>query len=536
MEQEILRRRTFAIISHPDAGKTTLTEKLLLYGGALQLAGSVTARRNQRATTSDWMELERQRGISVSSTVLQFEYGGYWVNLLDTPGHQDFSEDTYRVLTAVDAAVMVIDAGKGIESQTLKLFEVCRRRGIPIFTFMNKLDRPARDPLALLDELERVLGLHAYPMNWPLGDGGEFRGLYDRQSLQVHFFERVPGGAYRAPVTVTGLEDPTVRDCMLPAAYLRVVEELAMLEGAGAEFDGGGVLAGELTPVFFGSAVNNFGVQLLLDAFLELSPTPRPRAARSGLVRPGDAGFSGFIFKIQANMDPRHRDRLAFVRVCSGRFERDMTVVHTRTGKRVRLSSSHKLFGRERETLDEAYAGDVVGLVGHADFRIGDTLAEDAGLVFDEIPRFPPECFAWLHSASTAQFKRFREGLEQLLQEGVAQAFLLMTSAQRVPLLGAVGPLQFEVVQYRLQTEYGAESRFESAPWKVIRWVNPEGRAVGPDDLPTGARLATDSAGQVVVLFAEEWSCDYFAERHPEVRLERLPIRVPEGAGLAVKV
>jgi peptide chain release factor 3 len=525
MEREISRRRTFAIISHPDAGKTTLTEKLLLYGGAVNLAGSVTARKNQRATTSDWMELEKKRGISVSSTVLQFEYQGYCVNLLDTPGHKDFSEDTYRVLTAVDCAVMVIDAGKGIETQTRKLFEVCRQRGIPIFTFMNKLDHPARDPLSLLDELEHVLGLHAYPVNWPLGDGRDFRGLFDRRSKQVHFFERSPGGAYRAPVSVHGLSDPIVQETMEPDVYTRVVDELAMLEGAGAGFDHAAILAQKLTPVFFGSAVNNFGVQLLLDAFLELAPKPQPRQVNGKTVDPQTAGFSGFIFKLQANMDPKHRDRLAFVRICSGRFERDMTVVHTRTGKKVRLASSHKLFGRDRETVDEAYAGDVVGLVGHSEFRMGDTLAEDPTLVFDELPRFGPECFAWIHSSSTAQFKRFREGLDQLLQEGVVQSFFLQNATQRVPLLGAVGPLQFEVVQYRLQSEYGADSRLEAGPWKVLRWVMPSGRAVDESMLPSGARLAADVVGQTVVLFVDQWSCDFFAQKHPQVVLSTLPAK-----------
>jgi peptide chain release factor 3 len=526
MQQQITRRRIFAIISHPDAGKTTLTEKFLLYGGAVQLAGSVTARKNQRATTSDWMELERQRGISVSSTVLQFEYGGYCVNLLDTPGHKDFSEDTYRVLTAVDAAVMVIDAGKGIETQTRKLFEVCRLRGIPIFTFMNKMDRPAREPLSLLDELERVLGIAAFPVNWPLGDGQDFRGVFDRQGRLVHFFERVPGGEYRAPVSVHGLSDPQVRDQLAPEVYARTVEELAMLDGAGAGFDHEAILAGQLTPVFFGSAVNNFGVQLLLDAFLELAPPPRPRPADGREIVPLESGFSGFIFKIQANMDPKHRDRLAFVRVCSGRFERDMTVTHTRTGRKLRLSSSHKLFGRDRETIDEAYPGDVVGLVGHSDFRIGDTLAEDPSLVYHEIPRFTPECFAWLQSSSTAQFKRFREGLEQLLQEGVVQSFFLKDSGQRVPLLGAVGPLQFEVVQYRMQTEYGAESRLEASPWKVLRWVVADGGAQLDDSqLPTGARLASDAAGKTIILFPDQWSCDFFGQRNSRIGLSVLPVQ-----------
>jgi peptide chain release factor 3 len=470
------------------------------------------------------MELERQRGISVSSTVLQFEYRGYCVNLLDTPGHKDFSEDTYRVLTAVDAAVMVIDAGKGIEAQTRKLFEVCRQRGIPIFTFMNKLDRPARDPLSLLDELERVLGIVACPINWPLGDGPEFRGVFDRQANLVHLFERVPGGGYRAPVSVHGMADPLVREQMTPAAYERMVEELAMLDGAGASFDHAAILAGQLTPVFFGSAVNNFGVQLLLDAFLELAPTPRARSANGRSIAPEDPAFSGFIFKIQANMDPKHRDRLAFVRVCSGRFERDMSVIHTRTGSKLRLSSSHKLFGRDRETIDEAFPGDVVGLVGHSDFRIGDTLATDAGLVYAEIPRFTPECFAWLQSPSTAQFKRFREGLGQLLQEGVVQSFRLKGSTQRVPLLGAVGPLQFEVVQYRMQTEYGAESRLEMAAWKILRWARTEdGGPIDEASLPTGARLAFDAAGKPVILFPEQWSCDFFAGRNPRVKLSALP-------------
>lgn len=528
LSQQIDRRRTFAIISHPDAGKTTLTEKFLLYGGAVQLAGSVTSRKNQRATTSDWMELERQRGISVSSTVLQFDYRGFVVNLLDTPGHKDFSEDTYRVLTAVDAAVMVIDAGKGIESQTRKLFEVCRRRGIPIFTFMNKLDRPARDPLALLDELERVLGIHAHPINWPLGDGPEFKGVYDRRQRLVHFFERVPGGEYRAPVSVHDLADPSVRERMAPDVYTRTVDELSMLDGAGAPFDHAAVLAGELTPVFFGSAVNNFGVQLLLDAFLDLAPAPRARAINGQFIDPVSAPFSGFIFKIQANMDPRHRDRLAFVRICSGRFERDMSVFHTRTGRKLRLSSSHKLFARERETVEEAYPGDVVGLVGHGDFRIGDTLSESPGLAFDEIPRFTPECFAYLHSPTTAQFKRFREGLDQLLQEGVVQSFFLNDSLSRVPLLGAVGPLQFEVVQYRLQSEYGAESRLESSPWSVIRWITSGLPATGFDEttLPTGARLAQDAAGNSVLLFPNAWSCAYFTDRNTEIKVSELPPRL----------
>lgn len=535
-QDEIARRRTFAIISHPDAGKTTLTEKLLLYGGAVQLAGSVTARKNQRATTSDWMELERQRGISVSSTVLQFEYGGCVVNLLDTPGHKDFSEDTYRVLTAVDAAVMVVDAGKGIESQTRKLFEVCRRRGVPIFTFMNKMDRPSRDPLELMDELESVLGIGACAMNWPLGSGQRFRGVFDRRSRELHLFERTVGGAYRAPVRTTGLDDPFVSESVDSADLEQARMELEMLDGAGHEFDHAKVLQGELTPVFFGSAANNFGVQLMLDAFLGLAPPPRPRATAAGEVSPADPAFTAFVFKIQANMDPRHRDRIYFLRIVSGKFERDMQVVNARTGRTVRLSNSQKVFARERETLDEAWAGDVVGVVGNHDFGIGDTLSTRPGIVFDEIPRFAPEVFGWLQSPNASQFKRFRDGLTQLLQEGVIQQFLLPHSAQRVPLLGAVGPLQFEVVQYRLQTEYNAESRLEPAPWSQVRWLRrKDGQPVTDDGLtlPTGVGFARDGDGRPVALFAEAWAEKFFTDRNPDIELSGLPFPEREPAPAA---
>jgi len=529
--QEIARRRTFAIISHPDAGKTTLTEKLLLYGGAVQLAGSVTERKNQRSATSDWMELERKRGISISSTVLQFDYIGYRINLLDTPGHKDFSEDTYRVLTAVDAVVMVIDAGKGIESQTRKLFEICRRRGVPIFTFMNKLDRPGREPLELLDELESVLGINAYAMNWPLGMGPDFKGVFDRISKQVHFFERTPGGAYRAPVSIVDLNDPEVHGKMGDGAVKHVLEELDMLSAAGAGFDAEEVLAGYLTPVFFGSASNNFGVQMLLDKFLEFSTPPRPRTAVSGeVIAPEREAFSGFVFKIQANMDPNHRDRIAFVRICSGKFERDMVTINPRTEAKVRLSSSHKLFGQKRETVDEGFAGDVIGIVGHSNLNIGDTLTEDPAIVYDEIPRFAPECFAFLQSTTTAQYKRFREGLDQLLQEGVVQGMYVKGNIQRVPLLAAVGPLQFEVVQYRLQSEYGADSRIDTAPYQLMRWISPD---TPPDVLdnivvPSGAAMAEDGKGLPVILFSGEWAVPYFTERNPDVQLSAEPFR--EGA------
>ena len=523
--KEIKARRTFAIISHPDAGKTTLTEKMLLYGGAVHLAGSVTARKSQRATTSDWMELERKRGISISSTVLQFDYDGYHINLLDTPGHKDFSEDTYRVLTAVDSVVMVIDAAKGIEVQTRKLFEVCRQRGVPIFTFINKCDRPMRDPLSLLDELECVLGIGAFPMNWPIGTGLEFRGVYDRGAKQFHLFERTVGGQHQAPVSIGGIDDPIIRNRLDDETFRKVSEELQILDSAGETFDESAVLAGQTTPVFFGSGLNNFGVKLLLDGFLKHSPPPKARAMAGTSLAPEHACFSGFIFKIQANMDPKHRDRIAFLRVCSGRFERDMSVIHARSEKRVRLTSSHKLFGNERETLDEAFPGDIIGLVGHSDFRIGDTLTTDPAISYREIPRFRPEAFAYLHSPNANKYKQFRQGLDQLLQEGLIQVLQVRHATGKVPLLAAVGPLQFEVVQYRLENEYGATSRLESAPWTVMHWLPPGFEESEMDTLllPTGARLAYDMGKNPVVLFPTEWWATYFAQTTPKVPLSSLP-------------
>lgn len=554
---EIARRRTFAIISHPDAGKTTLTEKFLLYGNAIHLAGAVTARKNQRATASDWMELEKQRGISISSTVLQFDFAGCAVNLLDTPGHKDFSEDTYRVLTAVDAALMVIDAAKGVEAQTRKLFEVCRRRGVPIFTFMNKCDRPTRNPLELLDELEGVLGLQSSPVIWPLGNGPSFKGVFDRRSRQVHLFERVPGGAYQAPVNVTSLDDPQVRAKLDDDTYAAVTEQLAMLDGAGHPLDLEAVRHGRQTPVYFGSAVNNFGVELLLNGFLRDSVPPAPRRAltvtgvglediaraasqpateeNSRVVAVDYPKFSGFIFKIQANMDPKHRDRIAFLRVCSGKFERDMVVTHQRTGRQVRLSSSHKLFGQERETVDEAWPGDVIGLVGHDAFGIGDTLTEDRTILYHEIPRFPPEVFTYISNPTAGDAKKYRAGLEQLLQEGVVQSFTARNAPAGATLLAAVGPLQFEVVQWRLQSEYGAESRLAATPWTLLKWVDIPPAQLGPKGfdfnrvvVATGVSFGADKFENPVVLFPNEWTMRYFTEKNPELKLRDLP---PEQGG-----
>ncbi len=530
--REIDRRRTFAIISHPDAGKTTLTEKLLLYGGAIHLAGSVTARKNQNSTASDWMDMEKERGISVSSTVLQFDYDGSCVNLLDTPGHHDFSEDTYRVLSAVDSAVMVIDAGKGIEAQTLKLFEVCRKRGVPIFVFVNKLDRPSRPPLELIDELERVLGLPPVPLNWPLGDGPRFRGIFNRETNEVNLFERTPHGSFKAPLSVGGINDEKVAAALDSEIYEQAKQEIELLDGVTEELDMERVLAGQQMPIFFGSAMNNFGVELMLKRFLELAPKPASRKSEEGPVNPHHDAFSGFVFKIQANMNPRHRDRAVFVRIVSGTFERDMQVTDIRSGKKVRLSNAQKLFGQDRETLDEAYAGDILALVGNYDFLIGDTLTSDSKIIYNEMPRFKPECFAYIFNSDTANIKRYRSGIEQLLKEGVAQAYDVHQSAQRVPLLGAVGPLQFEVMKARLENEYNVECRLETSPWTVAQWLRPKvadpeaGKRDAPKiQLPSGSSLAIDQDDNWMALLPATYLVSILHDRNEAFEFSDSPFR-----------
>lgn len=521
--REISRRRTFAIISHPDAGKTTLTEKLLLYGGAIGLAGSVTSKKEQQSTSSDWMSMEKERGISVSSTVLQFEYRNCCINLLDTPGHHDFSEDTYRVLSAVDAAVMVIDAGKGIEAQTLKLFEVCRRRGVPIFVFINKMDRPSRPPLELIDELETVLKLSPAPVNWPLGDGPRFRGVYDRRKGEVNLFERTSHGAFKAPLEVAGIEDDKVRETLSDELYLAVTSEIELLDGLTEALDVERVLAGQQMPIYFGSAMNNFGVQNMLESFLEMAPPPTGRINVSAdeMMNPETSSFSGFVFKIQANMNPRHRDRAVFVRIVSGVFQRDMQITDQRTGKKVRLANAQKLFGQGRETLDTAYAGDILALVGNYNFLIGDTLTDDPEVTFNEMPRFTPECFTYILNKDTANIKRYRSGMEQLMKEGVAQAYQVYGSAQAVPLLGAVGPLQFEVLQARLESEYSVETRLEHPRWNCVQWfIEKEPDKLKSDreppevTLPSGCVVARDQDGNWVVLLPAQYLVGILHDRN----------------------
>ncbi len=515
---QVQRRCTFAIISHPDAGKTTLTEKLLLYGGAIELAGSVRAKRNHRAATSDWMALEQQRGISITSTVLQFPYAEHQINLLDTPGHQDFSEDTYRTLTAVDNAVMLIDAAKGIEPQTRKLFEVCKRRGIPIFTFINKLDRPGQEPLQLLDELENILGLGVFPVNWPIGMGPTFKGVYDRLHQQIHLFDGSEHGRKRAPVKVSSIEDSQIRNLTDEQTYRQFREELEILDVAGDSFDLNQVQAGKITPVFFGSAMSNFGVQLFLDTFVEMALRPTARTVEGEPIDPTGDAFSGFVFKIQANMDPKHRDCIAFLRVCSGRFEKDMTVNHVRTGRKIRLTRPQKLFGQEREVIEEAYAGDIIGLTNPGVFAIGDTVCVGKPIRFEGIPQFPPELFALLRNPNPSKYKNFTKGIEQLSQEGAVQVMHDLDESRRDPILAAVGQLQFEVIQARMEAEYGVETYLESLPYKVARWIIGEPDLIASMSRYPDTMTVKDFFGRTVVLFKNEWAIDQMQSRNPKLQ------------------
>jgi peptide chain release factor 3 len=517
LAREVARRRTFAIISHPDAGKTTLTEKLLLYAGAIDLAGAVRGRKTGRRATSDWMEIEQQRGISISAAALEFEIDGYHVTLLDTPGHQDFSEDTYRTLLAVDSVVMVIDAAKGIEAQTLKLFEVCRTRRIPVLTFINKLDQPSRDPFELLDEIERVLGIAAAPMNWPLGDGADFCGVYDLVDRGVLLYERQRGGQRTEPIEVTDPADPLVGEMVGTRRQEELIAAVEIISGAGTKFDAADYRDEQQTPVFFGSALNDFGVEPFLKALLTLAPSPRPRPTDDGLVTPTDPAFSGFVFKIQANMNPRHRDRVAFFRICSGRLTKDMMVRHERLGTTLRLARVYRFFGRDRETVPEAYPGDVVGLVSPGQLAIGDTLYDGKRVRFPPIPIFPAERFATLRPAG-GRHKKFDEAVRQLAEEGLLQLFF-PTSGPRQPIIGVVGALQFDVIAARMGSEYGIPCEIEPLAYVAARWPLAEGDAREPLKLPyAGAVPVTDPHQREALLFASEWALNYCIEQNPRVR------------------
>ena len=515
LDREVSRRRTFAIISHPDAGKTTLTEKLLLYAGAIELAGAVRGRKARRHATSDWMALEQERGISITSAALEFELEGRRMSLLDTPGHRDFSEDTYRALIAADSVVMVIDAANGVEEQTQKLFEVCRRHRLPILTFVNKFDRPAKDPMELLDDLERTLGIAAAPVNWPIGNAEKFRGVYDIERKTLMLYEREAQGQYRAPVDISTLDDPDAIAMIGADEYAQFVESLDLIRAAGTPFDAAEYRAGQQTPVFFGSAMTNFGLEPFLKALVELAPPPQPRLSDSGIVNPTDERFTGFVFKIQANMDPRHRDRVAFVRVCSGRFEKDMVVFNSRVSKSLRASRAYRFFGRDRETISVAYAGDILGLVNPGQFTIGDTLHTGAPLRFLDVPRFPAEHFGRARLQDT-RYKQFDEGLRQLEEEGLLQVFYV-TSGRREPIVGVVGALQFDVIASRLRTEYGVDVSIEPASYTTVRWVADPTQTIPSLGGQTAA--AVDRHERRVLLFASEWERQYFERQHPNVAL-----------------
>ncbi|MHB0958588.1 MAG: peptide chain release factor 3 [Pirellulaceae bacterium] len=517
IQREVLRRRTFAIISHPDAGKTTLTEKLLLFGGCIDVAGAVRGRKTQRAATSDWMELEKQRGISVSSTVLTFEFEGHQVNLLDTPGHHDFSEDTYRTLMAADCAVMVIDLAKGIEAQTEKLFRVCALRRIPVITFVNKVDRPGRSYMEVLAEIESKFGVDAVPHNWPLGTGQDFSGVIDVGTQTAHLFDRRDAErriTYQSMdlAAVSGASDVSA------AAVGHAIEEVELLANAGVVFDAQRFLAGELSPIFFGSALTNYGVEHFLRGFLALCPPPQDRESDLGRVSVARPEFAGFVFKIQANLDPRHRDRVAFVRVCAGRFRRDMEVLHARTGKKLRLRRAHRVFGRDRETMDEAFPGDIIGLINPGEFRLGDTICEGRAVNFEPLPQFSPENFAIMRCREADRRKQFHRGLEQLLEEGAIQLFTDPRAARREPMLAAIGELQFDVVRFRLENEYDTLTDIVWLPFKLARWVDDDPDQLHGLRLPYSAKWVRDQYGQPAILFQSQWDAEFAERENPTIR------------------
>lgn len=523
INEQIQKRRTFAIISHPDAGKTTLTEKLLLYGGAIRLAGSVKARKASRHATSDWMEIEKQRGISVTSSAMQFAYNGYAINILDTPGHQDFSEDTYRTLIAADSAVMLIDGASGVEPQTIKLFEVCRMRDIPIFTFVNKMDRASKDPFDLMDELETVLGIASYPVNWPIGTQGDFKGVYHRDTNLVELYgDDGKHGSSKLESMLLPLEDDRVKELIGDDLYDQLIDELELLDGAGDEMDIEKVRTGQLTPMFFGSAINNFGVESFLNRFLEHTTPPLPRRASIGEVPIDSEQFSAFVFKIQANMNPAHRDRLAFVRVCSGKFEAGMDVTHVATGKKVRLSQPQQFMADERSAVKVAWPGDIIGLFDPGIFGLGDTLVSGKKTFkYEGIPMFAPEFFARISPEETLRRKQFVKGIEQLAQEGAMQVFKQLDVGRQELICGVCGILQFDVLKYRLKGEYGVDIRHEIMPFKAVRWIENEDVDVKRLTLTSTTQPGLDNAGRSVLFFQNEWSVGWVEQNNEGLKLSK---------------
>ena len=521
IKSEIEKRRTFAIISHPDAGKTTLTEKFLLYGGAINLAGSVKGKKTAKHAVSDWMEIEKERGISVTSSVLQFNYGGYCINILDTPGHEDFSEDTYRTLMAADSAVMVIDASKGVEKQTIKLFKVCVMRHIPIFTFINKMDREANDPFELLDEIESVLGISTCPVNWPIGCGKEFKGVYDRNEREVSLFKVAMNGQKEVDTKNMSIDDAALKDEIGQAFFDKLNEDVELLDGASAEFDLEKVQAGDLTPVFFGSALTNFGVETFLQHFLKMTTPPLPRNSSEGIIDPVKEDFSAFVFKIQANMNKAHRDRIAFMRICSGKFTAGMESFHVQGGKKIRLSQPQQMMAQERHIVEEAYAGDIIGVFDPGIFSIGDTICNsNKKFAFEGIPTFAPEHFARVRQIDTMKRKQFIKGISQIAQEGAIQIFQEFNTGMDEIIVGVVGVLQFEVLEYRLKNEYNVDIKLEPLPYEHIRWIeNPEeinmSRIVGTSDM----KKIKDLKDNPLLLFVNSWSVNMVLERNEGLKL-----------------
>ena len=521
IKSEIEKRRTFAIISHPDAGKTTLTEKFLLYGGAINLAGSVKGKKTAKHAVSDWMEIEKERGISVTSSVLQFNYGGYCINILDTPGHEDFSEDTYRTLMAADSAVMVIDASKGVEKQTIKLFKVCVMRHIPIFTFINKMDREANDPFELLDEIESVLGISTCPVNWPIGCGKEFKGVYDRNEREVSLFKAAMNGQKEVDTKNMSIDDAALKDEIGQAFFDKLNEDVELLDGASAEFDLEKVQAGDLTPVFFGSALTNFGVETFLQHFLKMTTPPLPRNSSEGIIDPVKEDFSAFVFKIQANMNKAHRDRIAFMRICSGKFTAGMESFHVQGGKKIRLSQPQQMMAQERHIVEEAYAGDIIGGFDPGIFSIGDTICNsNKKFAFEGIPTFAPEHFARVRQIDTMKRKQFIKGISQIAQEGAIQIFQEFNTGMEEIIVGVVGVLQFEVLEYRLKNEYNVDIKLEPLPYEHIRWIeNPEeinmSRIVGTSDM----KKIKDLKDNPLLLFVNSWSVNMVLERNEGLKL-----------------
>ncbi len=517
IQKQIMPRRTFAIISHPDAGKTTLTEKLLYFGGAIRLAGTVKGRKTNIYATSDWMQIEKERGISVTSSAMQFSYNGIHINILDTPGHQDFSEDTYRTLMAADSAVMLIDIVKGVEAQTIKLFQVCRMRGIPIFTFINKLDRYGKEPFDVLKEIESVLGINTYPMNWPVGMGKDFRAIYDRRNRCLELY--CNDGLKREPVYADerGVKDPAVKERLDTSLYEKLCEDMELLDIAGDPYDEEMIRQGTLSPVFFGSALSSIGVQTFLEKFLVMAPEPRPYRSTMGFIQPTDPNFSGFIFKIQANMNPAHRDRIAFLRVCSGRFERGMTANHVRSGKKIKLPQPQQFLAQDRDIMEEAYPGDVVGLFDPGIFKIGDTLCQEGAFEFEKLPKFSPEHFAKIINFDVSKYKQFQKGITQLTEEGAVQVFRTLMYGAEEMIVGVVGRLQFEVLAYRLENEYGTKVRLHDLAHHLARWVKSE-KPVDPGNLQGIKNLCVkDQDDELVVLLEDEYYLDRLKDKYPEI-------------------